>query len=239
MKRKKSRSSGTGAGANNRISLACSLVLNALIFVFTVYSLFLCFYNTETGEFTADGLRAFRFFTVDSNIFCALASLLLIVTDLRLLSKNGGPLPEWLLIFKYMGTAAVTLTLLTCVFYLSGMTGGFGNLIHGKELFMHLLTPLAAALSFVVFEHGAVLPLWTVFLPLIPVAVYGAVYFYYVLAVPKDYGGWQDFYGFVHNRDWYTAVLVMFAATLLICLVLWALNRLFYFIQTGRKRGVK
>lgn len=233
MKRKKSSSRNGSIGKSHQVRLACSFALNALIFVFTVYSLFLCFYDSATGEFTRGGLRAFRYFTVDSNIFCALASLILIIVELRLLSKNCGSIPKWLLLFKFMGTVAVTLTFLTCVFYLSDMAGGFGNLIHGKELFMHLLTPLAAILSFVLFEHGAVLRLWMVFLPLIPVAVYGAVYFYYVLAVPKDHGGWQDFYGFVHNRDWYTATLVMFAATLLICLVLWLLHRLFD--QTGRK----
>ena len=233
MKKKKSRSGRNSTGGNHQVQLACSLVLNALIVVFTAYSLFLCFYDTATGEFTAANVTAFRYFTVDSNVFCALASLVLIVTDLRLLSKGGGFFPKWLLIFKFMGTAAVTLTLLTCVFYLSGMAGGFRNLIHGKELFMHLLTPLAAILSFVLFEHGAVLQLWTIFFPLIPVAVYGIVYFYYVLAVPKDYGGWQDFYGFVRNRDWYTATLILFAAMILICLALWALHRIFD--QSGRK----
>ena len=198
---KKKRSTKTQGSSVNRVNLACSLVLNVLIFVFTAYSLFLCFYEPASGEFTSDGLKAFRYFTVDSNVFCALASLVLIVADLRLLSKNSGQLPAWLLIFKFMGTAAVALTLLTCALYLKDLAGGFGNLIRGKELFMHLLTPAAAVLSFVVFEHGAPLKLWTVFLPLIPVAVYGAVYFYKVLAVPKDYGGWQDFYHFVRNRD--------------------------------------
>ncbi len=233
MKRNSSSRRKKNTGSGHQVRLACSLVLNALIVVFTAYSVFLCFYDPASRDFTANGRYAFRYFTVDSNVFCALASLLMIVMELRMLAKGGGLLPKWILLFKFMGTVTVALTCLTCVFYLSGMLGGFANLIHGKELFMHLLTPVAAALSFVVFEHGAPLKLWSIFLPVVPVAAYGAVYFYMVLAVPKDRGGWQDVYRLVRNRDWYTSTLVMFAAVLLICLVLWALHRLFD--QIGRK----
>lgn len=217
----------TKTAAAGKTGLALSLTANVLIFAFTLYAMFLCFYEPQTGALTADGVRSLRYFTVDSNIFCALAAFVLIIADIRLISKNGGRLPLWILLFKYMGTVTVTLTFLTCVVYLSKMTGGFGNLIHGKELFMHLLTPVLAILSFVLFEHGAPLKLWTVFLPLIPVAAYGAVYFYMTIAVPKDQGGWYDVYYLVRNGQWYPATLVMFAAVLMICLVLWALHRLF------------
>ena len=206
-KAKTGRAKRKNAGGGGKIRLSLSLAANVLILAFTAYSMFLCFFEPSTGEFTADGVRSFRYFTVDSNLFCAL--------------------------LKFAGTVTVTLTLLTCVVYLSGFTGGFLNMIRGKELFMHLLTPVLAILSFVLLEHSAALPLWTIFLSVPPVAAYGAVYFYKVLLVPKDRGGWTDFYKLAGNGKWLNGVLVMFAAVLLISLVLWALHSLFG--RIGRK----
>ena len=223
----KKKTTKKAAGGPGKTRLALSLILNVLIFAFTAYSVFLCFYNADSGQLTADGLKAFRYFTVDSNIVCALAALAVVIADVRLLSGNGGQLPKWVLLFKFVGTVGVTLTMLTCILYLSKMTGGFGNLIRGKELFMHLLTPVLAIVSYVLFEHGAPLKLWTIFLPCVPVAAYGAVYFYMVLSVPKDRGGWNDFYALARNRNWVVPVLVMAAAIILISLVLWGLNRMF------------
>lgn len=232
-KAKTGRAKRKNAGGGGKIRLSLSLAANVLILAFTAYSMFLCFFEPSTGEFTADGVRSFRYFTVDSNLFCALASLVLIFADIRLLSKNGGWLPRWVVLLKFAGTVTVTLTLLTCVVYLSGFTGGFLNMIRGKELFMHLLTPVLAILSLVLLEHSAALPLWTIFLSVPPVAAYGAVYFYKVLLVPKDRGGWTDFYKLAGNGKWLNGVLVMFAAVLLISLVLWALHSLFG--RIGRK----
>ena len=227
-KKKTIKKAADGGGRTPRKTrLSLSLMLNVLIFAFTAYAVFLCFYDPDSGQLTADGARAFRYFTVDSNIVCALAALAVISADLNLLSKNGGQIPAWVLLFKFIGTVGVTLTMLTCILYLSKMVGGFGSLIHGKELFMHLLTPVLAIVSYVLFEHGAPLKLWTVFLPCVPIAAYGAVYFYMVLAVPKDRGGWTDFYALARNREWVTPVLVMAAAVILISLVLWGLNRMF------------
>ena len=86
-------------------------VLNLVIFLVTLVIV--------TGFFRKDGKWcpergkfSFRFFTCQSNVLCAAASLLCAVTLLC------GDMPGWVWTLKYMGTAAVTVTMLTVFLFL-------------------------------------------------------------------------------------------------------------------------
>lgn len=189
------------------------LVLNGLIALITL-TLTLCF-SRKDGAWTLRGLKkALRFFTVQSNLLCALGALLMCFwPDSR---------PVWLL--KYAGTAAVTLTMLTVLLFLGPTLGCWRKLFSGADLFMHLITPLLALVSFCVLERrGLGFP--ALLLGLLPMALYAVLYACKVLLAPPE-KAWEDFYGFNRGGKWYLSVCLMLLGTLLICLGLAALQSL-------------
>ena len=195
------------------------VVLNLVIFLVTLVIV--------TGFFRKDGKWcpergkfSFRFFTCQSNVLCAAASLLCAVTLLR------GGIPDWVWTLKYMGTAAVTVTMLTVFLFLwpSFGKGALKKLLSGFDLYMHLLTPLAAILSFCVFEKRGMTfaqALWG----MVPVVLYGPFYLYKILYAPEK-KRWDDFYGFNRQGKWPVAFSCMVAGTFLVCMAFLAAQNL-------------
>lgn len=204
---------------NARGRLIAAAVVNGLIVAFTAYGMGRFFTVGGDGNMAVTAARCFRYFTTDSNLLAALASLLLLIAQLRCL--RGGKSPaRGLLAFKFVGTAAVGVTFFT-VFCFLGTLYGYGSMVRGVNLFMHLITPLLAMLGFCLLETGPALRFSCVFLGLIPTVLYGAVYF--TMVVPE--ARWPDFYGFNMGGHWPISCVLMAAATLLISLGLWALRR--------------
>ena len=54
------------------------------------------------------------------------------------------------------------------------------------------------------------------FLGLVPVVIYGAVYFVEVILIGVQNGGWPDFYSFNKNGNWMLTVVIILAATIAI-----------------------
>ena len=187
-----------------------SLICNLFIFIITAV-LTLRFFWKDGALDAARGKNAFRYFTVQSNVLCGLSALLLCL------------FPEshraWL--FKYMGTAAVTVTLLT-VFLFLGPNMGYGKLLRGSDLFMHLVTPLLAIVSFSVFEKRG-MSFAESLLGMLPSIVYGFWYLYKVVLAPAE-KRWEDFYGFNKNGKWPVCMAAMTVGEFAICLGLMALQ---------------
>ena len=172
-------------------------------------------WEPERGEF------ALRFFTTQSNILVAAASLL---TALALSSE--GTIPRWIWTLKYIGTAAVTVTMLTVFLFLAPSIGKdwVKYLLTGSDIFMHLLTPLLALFTFCVFERQGMTfceSLWG----LLPVLLYGPLYLYKILFAPPE-KRWDDFYGFNKQGKWPVAFAAMVAGTFAICMGIMALQNL-------------
>ncbi len=156
---------------------------------------------------------AFRYFTVQSNVLCAVSALLMCFF----------PDSRWVWMLKYVGAAAVTVTMLTVLCFL-GPAYGYKALLSGSDLVMHLITPVLALVSFCGFERRGL-----AFLPalagLLPVILYGALYAWKILLAPPE-KAWEDFYGFNKGGKFYISIVAMLAGTLLICLGLMALQNL-------------
>ena len=196
------------------------IILNLLIFLITAALIFSLF--RKDGQWTPDNARgAFRFFTVQSNTLCAVVSLITAVTAL------AGGIPQWAWTLKYIGTAAVTVTMLTVIFFLAPSIGKdwYDVLLKGaSNLFMHLLTPLMALVSFCLLEkRGMSFPqcLWG----LLPVVLYGPLYLYKIAFAPEE-KRWKDFYGFNKNGNWKISFAAMVFGTFLICLGIMALQNI-------------
>lgn len=199
---------------------AADVILNLVIFLAT--ALIVADLARKDGQWAPDRLRgAFRFYTCQSNALCAAAALLTAVFRL------SGTLPQAVWTLKYIGTAAVTVTMLTVFLFLAPSAGKdwYELLLKGAgNLFMHLLTPLLALVSFCMFERQGMTfaqSLWG----MLPVALYGPLYLYKTVFAPAD-KRWEDFYGFNKNGKWPVMFTVMLTGTFGICLGLMALQNL-------------
>ena len=197
------------------------LLLNLVIFVITTVLVVL--FGRKEGQWVPERWRkAFRYFTCQSNVLCAAAGLLTAAFGL------AGDVPEWVWLVKYAGTAAVTLTMLTVFLYLAPVIGEgwVEKLLTGKisDLFMHLITPVLALVSFLVFEHrGMTFP--QSLIGMLPILLYGSLYVYKVLFAPEE-KRWEDFYGFNRGGKWQISAAAMLVANFLICLGLMALQNI-------------
>ena len=190
-----------------------SFILNAAIFAVTAALTVRIF--RKDGKWDVRGARkAFRFFTVQSNVFCACSALCMALF----------PAADWAWIFKYIGTSAVTVTLLTVFLFLGPSMGGLGPLLRGNDIFMHLLTPLAAIVSFCFFEKRG-MPFSTALLGMLPVVLYGCWYLYKTVYAPAE-KRWEDFYGYNKGGKWPVAFAGMMLGGFAVCMLLMGLQNL-------------
>lgn len=161
------------------------------------------------GSWSAVRVKAaLRFFTVQSNILCAAAALLMCFA----------PFSRWVWMLKYIGTTAVTVTMVTVFVFLAPACGSLKRLMRGADFYMHLITPLLALVSFCGLERRG-LSFAPALTGLLPTALYAVLYGYKILLAPPE-KAWKDFYGFNRGGKWYLAVLAMLAGTFGICLAL-------------------
>ena len=157
----------------------------------------------------------FRYFTVLSNILCAVSSFMVAVFRIT------GILPEAILLFKYAGTAAVTVTMMTVLLFLGPIVYDYKSLLSGGDLWLHLICPLLAIVTYLIWDKTDV-PFWTVLFGVLPALLYGILYLYRVVLVPEE-KRWEDFYGFNKDGKWPVAFAAMIAAASAISIVLWAI----------------
>lgn len=211
-------------------TLIASLILNGLIVVSTVLAVG-CYFFGRKDVLGSSGSGCLRYFTTDSNILVAIASLVLIFCELPLLRCPEKTLPKWALLFKFVGTVSVTITLLTVVLFLapvSAMKEGWkmiGFYFEGNIFALHLSTPLLAIFSLLLTENeietGVSLRFRDTLWALAPTVVYSLVYAYMVIFD----GRWTDWYGFTFGGYYAVApisMLVMYGVTLVISAVLCA-----------------
>ena len=190
-------------------------ILNAILFLITGTVTVRVFRKEHRWDLPR-GRSALRFFTMQSNILCAVSACLMC-----LFPENAF---AWRL--KYTGTAAVTVTMLTVFLFLAPSIGkgGLRQLLKGWDLFLHLLNPLTALVSFCIFEKRG-MDFGTALLGLLPVAVYGPWYLYKIRFAPES-KRWEDFYGFNKDGKWPVSFAGMMIGTLLICMALMILQNL-------------
>ena len=188
-----------------------SLILNAAIFLVTAAILISLF--RRDGAWTLAAVRpALRFYTVLSNILCGAAALCVCVSHLSGGLKHG----VWL--FKYVATVAVTVTLMTVLLFLGPSHGGYKGFFKKRNLYLHLLGPLAAIVSFSLFERRP-MSFGESLLGLSSVVLYGTYYLYRILWAPEN-RRWDDFYGFNRDGKWPVTYAGMLLGTFAVCMLL-------------------
>ena len=195
---------------------AASILINTAIFIITLI-LVIRFFRKDGRWDLERGRKAFCFFTCQSNVLCACAALLTAVSQLT------GTVPEWIWVLKYIGTSAVSVTMMTVLIFL-GPVYSYKEVLKGFNFFMHLLTPMLALLSFCVFEKRG-MSFRLALIGLLPVVLYGPLYLYKILYAPEG-KRWDDFYAFNKTGKWPVSFAAMFTGTFLICMGIMALQNI-------------
>ena len=204
-----------------------SIALNLFTLLSVIVCLIiLCINNPNT----------FRMFTTQSNVIAGITAGIILVYEVLIILKKKDKLPDWLRIVKMVTTTAVTLTLLVVLFYLGfvAIAEGYSYFImfRNTNICFHLLTPISAILSFILFEGGNKINFKFTFLNLIHMISYSIFYSINVFThltpdgkVDRKY----DWYYFVLGENWTFVFVVIGVLTLtyLIGFSLWILNRKF------------
>lgn len=193
----------------NRIQ--CILALSSCVIVVLCVCIGVTMNLTTLHDENFDnmGIRTFCMFTVNSNILAALSSFAVIPYAIDGIRKKEYVLPDWVVVFMMMGTTAVTLTFLVSLFILSPVKG-FVLIFTGSRFFLHGVCPILNILAFCLFVTSHKITVKQSVFALIPVGIYAIVYFVMVVLIPKELGGWDDFYGFATRIPfWIPAVLIL------------------------------
>ena len=158
------------------------------------------------------GIQTFCMFTVNSNILVSMAMGLVIPYAIDGLRKRYFHLPNWLITFLHIGVVSVALTFLVSLFVLAPVKG-FHLIFTGSRFFLHGVAPVLAILAFCFFITDHHLSWMECLLGIIPMCIYGFVYYTLVKLVGEENGGWSDFYGFFRYLPPWAAIVLMLALT--------------------------
>ncbi len=192
-----------------------SLICNLAVVVFMLKALITFFTVGGSGNMKVKKTSAFVYFTVQSNLFMGAAALIMLVFNVILLFDPGVTVPYWVVLVNFVMTVAVMLTFCVVMFVFVPVTG-LHEMIEGDNIFLHAISPIIALVTFVFFEYYARLRPTAFLWALLPVVVYGIVYYVMVIIVGEEKGGWKDFYGFNKNGKWAFSALMILVMTLVI-----------------------
>ena len=205
-----------------------SLILNICVFVITGICLIYSILFGGDGNMALEHFSIFYFFTLQSNLFVAAVSLIMIPYNIKNIKNDTIKYPRWLLLLKYISTCAVGLTFVTVVCFL-GFIYTFTYVLSDANFFYHLITPLLAFFGLVLCEPGKISKK-EMFLGTLPMVIYGIVYLLNVLVFKV----WPDVYYFTFGGKLFMAPVsyaVMFGVTLAISYGIYKLHQ--YFTNNG------
>lgn len=208
------------------------LVLDAVVVLF-VLSSSLWMGLGRNGALSQNGLEMFKFYTVLSNLFIGLTSLLEIPLLVLCLKKKREDIPLWTLLASYCSTVSIFITLCTVLFFIgptNALRGGsYFTIFTGPNFFMHLLMPILSLVNFVFFHRSIKVSFQWTALPLFSVILYGA-YYLAQLKIHDSFGKMDyDWYGFTTSPiPWPAFLIIFFLASYLLSV--------FLFLITGLKK---
>lgn len=201
-------------------------ILNIAIVICTFWAVSVYFYGPP-DILGGHDVKCFKYFTTDSNILAACGSLLWLCYG----GKGEGKILRRVTAFKFAGTVAVTVTLLTVIFFLAPMSAVNGKglasaafYFKGNVFVLHLSTPVLAIISDIFLERKEPLTKKHALLGILPVLLYSFVYVTMVVFLKW----WPDWYGFTFGgRLWVVPIvmLVMYGFSAALSLALWKIKR--------------
>ena len=205
-----------------------SLVLNLLIVIFVILGCILMFNRIHFMPYEpllqTDNISMFKFYTVDSNIFIGMVSLLLLVSEVKLLKDKIKKIPNYVYILKFIGTCCITLTFLVTLVFLVPQYGLYA-MYNNASLIFHLIVPILSIISYLLFEKHYSKYKYAL-LALLPLFVY-SIYYVTMVFLHTNNIEKYDFYGFLHGNinNAYFVIPIIFIIMYLISLLMLFINK--------------
>lgn len=171
----------------------------------------------------------FRFFTVLSNLYMGIVSLIFLIKGYSAYKENT-EISLFYYILKLTSTVAVGLTFFIVFAYLGPISKyGILSMLMNSNLFFHLLVPVLSIVTFTVFEKNNKLKFKYSFYALIPTILYEIYYLTHALSHMENgmVSPIYDFYYFLQNGVW-TSIIVgpmIILLTYIIAIIIWKLNK--------------
>ncbi len=209
----------------NILSFVCNLSIFGLV---TWAVLYYFVHEDGSGNMLAHGFTCFRFFTIESNVFCSLVCLVYLYFNIMRMAGKEVVVPQWLKVLKFVATNTVAVTFFVVLFLLVPMgyiqgTYTIGFFYEYNCSVLHAIGPLLAMLTLIVFEKDDHFDKKFTYFQFVPVVLYGIVYFSCVVIAKV----WPDFYGFTFDGRYYLSPI----AAILVLGVSYGAAELMYFLQ--------
>ena len=185
---------------NIKVSIIMNMLIVILVIVGTIFMFTGVTFMPAEKLLEASKIEMFKFYTVDSNILMGIISLIFLIYEKKLLKNEIKEIPKKIYILKLVGTSAITLTFATTAFFLAPNYGLYA-MYNNTNLFFHLIVPVLAIISYIVFEKHENKYKYAIF-GIIPMFIYSIFYTINVLIHLND-GGLTfkyDFYGFLQGN---------------------------------------
>jgi len=209
---------------NKQIYYKAQIRLNLIIVSFTIVGIiFMLTTPSEPGSLQTDGFGNLKFYTVLSNIFCGIVSLIYVITILT------GRDTDKLSSFKLAAVCGVAITFAVVAFFF-GPLYGYPQFYKRGNLFFHLLEPVLAMAEFIIIRRKPI-PFRYTLIAAVPTLLYGIGYMLNIL-INGIGGPWpytNDFYAFL-SWGWPVGILIFCGITL----TAFAAACLFRFISNKR-----
>lgn len=209
----------------NQKLLRASVIINFIISAVSIGIIISYFCGNLSAEVDYP-IQKFCFFTTDSNLLAALASLAVGIGNILILKGRLARLPYAVMVFKLMGVVSLLLTCVTVIVVLVPIYGAKMEL-SGTGFHVHLGAPVMSLLSFIFFDGFGKIKLRNALWGCVPMLIYGAVYLWQVVIIGFSNGGWFDFYALNQNGQWYLSLIIMLSGTLALAIVTLLLHNLF------------
>lgn len=227
-----------------------------IFLVIAVAGSWLVMFAFGEGALATSGVRSLRYFTTLSNLFAGFAALLWLLTTRKYsrtarksdsnydfredINENSDESNKTNTIknssaiarvesLKYVAAAAVGLTCITVLVFL-GPLYGYPAMFVGGNLFMHLITPVAA-IAEIIFLSDAEYTRRDNLLVILPPLIYGVFYLGNVFI--NGFGEWPDY------NDWYLFLTWGYPIGMLIftiiCVVTWLIGLAMRKLQRKRR----
>ena len=181
------------------------------------------------------GAKAFRMFTVLSNMLMAIAASMCIPFAVEGLRHRNYHLPRWTVNFLFTATTGVALTFIFTVTALSIFAGYKRMMVDREGIYLHTIAPVLSILLFLFINSDHKIQFRSTFYAMIPMVLYAIVYAVLAFGIGQEAGGWRDHYQFNKYLPWYCAAPLMLLLTFGVADVLRIVHNM---IHEKRKAGI-
>lgn len=193
---------------SDRRRAALALVSCSLVFIAVLSVVVYCLLAEPTEDIPERGRQTFHLFTVCSNLMSALGCGLSIPFAVEGLRKGKYDIPEWCITLLFAGATSVCVTFVFACLFIWPVMGTYRAWGAGN-FWLHLVCPILCVCAFLFLQTTHRMKRKNVLIALIPFTIYACVYFYNVVVLGIDGGGWRDIYRLNTAVPFYLSIPLM------------------------------